>query len=495
LPLHASARRAAPPTNAYSSLVDLTQDLKAMGYPDGRKLVRDQAGQLYVAYRKKYKQQQLTAYHIFVAKSRDNGATWQVLNDGRPIETVGDYNQRVPAIAIDQQQVIHVVWYGKDAKHNGSDENQIKYARSSDGGVSWSTWQNIAPISGYRDQALWQEHPTIYVDPVNTLYIVWEGRDSYYSDNSQVKLVKSTDGGANWSTWINVMPGAGNRSRPALVAAQGQLYLFAYGRVGTRQQILYTATSDGMNWRAWNQIAASGQDQRHFSVDTDGQGNLHLAWRQAPDQLFGQGEARIHYATFDGQHWSIPIQVAPDATGAQTFPSLGVDPQDTVWIVWSTTQAPYAFPNDAPEQGAIEYIVKSKAGWSDRFTLTTGGSDLYASLGRRNNLSDGAMGLIWLATDGTGKQIRFVELTAPTQFRTTTPFVRSGFFGIVSLMLGIMDSPQLHQLQPGWLPALSAGQLAREATSLLLVILVVTCYVIIKFLIIRHRHVHPTSTL
>lgn len=495
LPRHTSALHAAPIATTYSSLVDITQDLKAMGYPDGRKIVRDQAGHLYVAYRKKYKQHQLTAYHIFVAKSHDNGATWQVLNGGRPIEKVGDYNQRVPAIAIDQQQVIHVVWYGKDAKHNGNDENQIKYVRSSNGGATWSTWQNIAPISGYQGQSLWQEHPTIYIDTMNTIYVAWEGRDSYYTDNSQVKLIKSLDGGASWSTWRNIVPGQGSRSRPALVAVQDTLYLLAYGRVGARQQILYTSTSDdGRNWRAWSQIAASGQDQRHFSVDTDQQGKLHVAWRQTPDQFFGQKETRIHYANFDGRRWSVPVQVAPFATGAQTFPSLGVDGQDAVWITWSTTRAPYAFPNDAPEEGAIEYIVKSKAGWSDHFTLSTGGNDLYASLGRRNNLGDGAMGLIWLATDATVKQIRFAELIEPTQYHTTPPFVRSGFFGAISVILGAIDTLTLHQPQLGWLPTLGSSHLAREVNSLLLVILVVTGYVIIKFLITRHRHFHPSST-
>lgn len=478
-------------TQVAGTVVDMTQDVKAMGYPDGRKIVRDRAGHLYVAYRKKYKQAELTAYHIFVAKSLDNGVTWQVLNRGQPIETVGDYNQRVPAIAIDNKQFIHVVWYGKDAQHNGSEENQIKYVRSSDGGASWSTWQNIAPISGYSGESLWQEHPTLYIDRNDTLYIAWEGRDSYYADNSQVKLIKSVDGGYRWSTWLNVAPSQHNFSRPALVATvQGDLYLLAYGRAGARQQILYTYSSDGGNrWQPWSRLAPSRQDQRHLSVDTDRQGELHVVWRQTPDQLFGQRDARIHYAHFDGHRWSVPLQVAPTVVGAQTFPSIGIDQQDSLWITWSTTTRPYAFPNDAPETGVISYIVKTKAGWSEPFTLASAGRDIYASLERRNGVGDGPLGLIWLANNGEDKQIRFATLTLPTHFTTAPPLARAGLFGVTSLNVSALGFTSLRQLFAGsdWLPLLWQRQLAREMESLLLVIFIVTVYVIAKFLVARRR--------
>ena len=474
-----------------SSLVDMTEDVKAMGYPDGRKVVRDPLGHLYVAYRKKYKQAQLTAYHIFVAKSLDNGLTWQVLNRGQPIEKAGDYNQRVPAIAIDSQGIIHVVWYGKDAQHNGNEENQIKYVRSSDGGASWSAWQNIAPVTGYNDQPFWQEHPTLYIDAADTLYVAWEGRDSYYVNSSQVKLVKSVDRGKRWSTWINIAPSQGNHSRPALVATtNGDLYLLAYGRAGASQQILYTHSPDGgQRWQQWRAIAPSFQDQRHLSVDTDSQGNLHVVWRQAPDQLFGQGEARIHYARFDGERWSVPLQIAPNAPGAQTFPSIGIDQRDVLWITWSTTQAPYAFPNDAPEQGLISYVVQSSAGWSEPYTLVTEGRDIYASLARRSGVGNGAMGLIWLANNTPGKQIRFAALSLPTHFTAMPTLARTGFLGTAAISLEALSRVSLGQALtlPLQLPRWGQGQIKREVMSLLLVILVVTLYVIAKFLVARRR--------
>src|SRR3569832_249672 len=81
----------AVPIQAAATSVDHTEDGLALGYPDSRKIARDSQGNLYIAYRKKYRQVSSTLYHIFVAKSTNAGSTWTVLNSNRPIETVGDY--------------------------------------------------------------------------------------------------------------------------------------------------------------------------------------------------------------------------------------------------------------------------------------------------------------------------------------------------------------------------------------------------------------------
>ena len=81
-----------------------SEDVKAMGYPDGRKIVRDSNGNLYGTFRKKYN----SYYQIFVSKSTNGGSTWTV--PANPIATVsGSFHQRVPSIAIDSHDTLHVV--------------------------------------------------------------------------------------------------------------------------------------------------------------------------------------------------------------------------------------------------------------------------------------------------------------------------------------------------------------------------------------------------
>ena len=153
--------------------IDTTDDLKGLGFPDSRKLAQDSQGNLYVAYRKKHRADNKLRYHIFVAKSPDQGTTWQTLNNNRPIEKIGDYTQRVPSIAIDSQDTLHVVWYGLDAEQ-GSNEREIKYVRSTNGGESWSEWQNIVEVPDYNGGTLWQEHPVLHIGRDDTLYLVWQ---------------------------------------------------------------------------------------------------------------------------------------------------------------------------------------------------------------------------------------------------------------------------------------------------------------------------------
>ena len=138
------------------TVVAHTEDALALGYPDSRKTVRDSQGNLYVAFRKKHAQVSRTFYHIFVAKSTNGGSSWTVLNSNRPIERVGDYQQRVPSIAIGSNDVLHVVWYGNDSANTGTNQRQIKYVRSTDHGVTWSSWKNIALFAGYNGEDLWQ---------------------------------------------------------------------------------------------------------------------------------------------------------------------------------------------------------------------------------------------------------------------------------------------------------------------------------------------------
>jgi hypothetical protein len=488
LPVHAT------PDHPISTVIDTTEDPKAMGYPDGRKIVRDAAGNLYVAYRKKFKFDRRTAYHIFVARSTDNGRTWTVLNGGRPIEAVGDQNQRVPAIAIDSRGTIHVVWYGKDGKDYGNNENQIKYASSTDGGASWSLWRNIAYIAGYADEAAWQEHPALYIDDTDILYVVWEGCDSQYREAPQVKFIRSTDGGRQWSTWQNIAPTPTNHSRPTIVGQAGRaLYVLAYGRTGSKQQIIYTRSIDGgRHWDDWRPVAPSVMEQRHVSAAVDSQGILHVVWRQPPVALgMDTTKTQIHYTSFDGKSWQTPLRIQTGQTTAQTFPSIGigattqVDPAtrqrvtlDTIWIVWSETLGNFDYPNDELAHGQIYAIAKDAQGWHASQPVAVGGQNIYASLARRG--VNGAIDVVWLDNQATQKPIHFTQLTATSLATERQP-------GLLSIQPTTEPQMVLSMVDGSFLQLLSLINFAfihdwtREVQTLAIIIVIVVGYVLLKF--------------
>lgn len=473
--------------------IDETQNSKAMGYTDSRKIVRDSHGNLYVAYRKKYKLFYETAYHIFVAKSADNGLTWHVLNHGQPIETVGDFNQRVPAIAIDQADGLHVVWYGPDEITTNDDENQIKYVRSTDGGLTWSAWRNITPVTGYSGQALWQEHPTIYVGSDNLIYVVWEGRDDWYTQSAQIKFTRSNDGGYSWTPWVNVAPSNHSHSRPVLVASGEQLYVFAYGNRGGMQQILYaSSTNQGNHWSHWQPVTPSGQDQRHVAAAVDNAGGIHIVWRQPPFSASSaqSDKTQIYYAVFDGVNWSSPVQVGSHAGSAQTYPSIAVDAEQLVWITWVETTDPYNFPNDAPTTGSVYYAVKSAFGWSKPIRYGRGGNNLYPSLRRNLTAGRAQVDVVWLEARPTAYAIRFAQLARPTAFLPavqqpeTAPLLVAAFTRIAWAL--DFDTTSLRTLPVATLPP--PAPLLRDLRAVLTLVTVVSLYVTAKFLMRRWLH-------
>lgn len=390
--------------------IDTTEDYRSLGYPDQRKVARDSQGNLYVAYRKKYKSSTTSTYHIFVAKSKNNGTSWQIVNNNQPIEQIGDYMQRVPTIAIDQRDVIHVAWYGQDAQNTGENQRQIKYSRSTDGGATWSSWVNVGEVQGYDNQKLWQEHPTLAVSGTN-VYIAWQGLDPDSPRSSQVRLAHSTDSGATWDPWRTVKPTTrGNRSRPSIIAVPGgkRLYILAYGGVGTPQQIVWTSSDDGgATWSDWQAVAPNGDDQRHVSAAIDSAGRVHAVWRQ----IHEQNKSNIVYAMLDNARWSQPETIQQDKT-YQFFPSIAVAGNDHIWVTWTASDDASKSPEDDPTSGKIVVATKdSDNSW--RLLQPPNeqqGTNIYSSLrwGEYNN--GGNVDLVWLSGSGDSWQILFSAL-------------------------------------------------------------------------------------
>ena len=110
---------------------------------------------------------------------------------GAPDARAGSY----PSIAIDpaNSQTVYAVWAAEPA---GSDEGDIFFARSTDGGVTWP-----APPLLVNDDATGNDqfHPVIAVKPDGTIDVAWyDKRNSPNDDAWDVYFARSTDGGASF---------------------------------------------------------------------------------------------------------------------------------------------------------------------------------------------------------------------------------------------------------------------------------------------------------
>ncbi len=417
-------------TTTVGNVVDMTEDYKALGYTDNRKLVRDDDGNLYIAYRKKWHGQ----YRIFIAKSTDQGKQWNVLNGNKPIEEVGSYTQRVPSFAIgrntkDDGNFLHLVWYGNDQEHPGN-ERQIKYLRLTTAGKRSSDdcCDLNVNVAGYAGQRLWQEHPTIYVNGAN-VYIVWEGRDAT-ATNAKIKFVRSTDFGRTWSETIDIAPSERiNFSRPTLaIAYQGeerQLYTVAYGDSKKLGQIYWNRSLDnGDSWGEWETVSPSPRDQRHVTMVRDASNKLHVVWRETT----ATQTTVLRYRIFDpalangAGNWVAAAEtIAMRNSACLFFPSVAIDEHEQMWVVWTESRDCHTVPSDDPTSGQIVYRVKSATGtWGTSTRLTTEGEHLYASFRSAHTPNGTTTDLVWLDVTDCAKMQDPNEQSAPNEENDTT---------------------------------------------------------------------------
>lgn len=357
--------------------VDKIEDIKGLGYSGQRKIISDKEGNILVAYRKKFNGKS----EIFLAKVSPGNVGAEISGTDDPIAVVGSgVDQRVPSVAVDPKSIIHVVWYGSD---NGNEPNnrQIKYVNSQDQGKTWSSWRNIAYISGYKsEENFWQEHPMLTSSGNNELYIVWEGRDEN-NQAQQIKFVKSSNGGNTWTRWKNIQETKNiAQSRPAIVEVGGNLYVFMYSS-GTNskgnRQVQYSVSSDkGENWSAWTTISNLDTDARHLSIATDDLGQVHIVWRSGKEN----SPTEIIYSRMDkAGNWSHPVAIAPSSQ-YQFFPSVGTLNDKTLVVVWSETGSSSGFPEEDPEDGTVKAIILKNGRLEFPVTLSNSTGGLYPNL-------------------------------------------------------------------------------------------------------------------
>jgi hypothetical protein len=332
------------------SSVDQISDSKGLGYSGQRKITVDSMGNIYVAYRRAPPGQ--SQDEIYVAVSKDSGKTWTNLGGG-PVAVVNappvasgttqgggtGRDQRVPSIAIDSKNQVHVVWYGRDQVYTGANERQIKYARWN--GATWSPWINISPVTGYSTGTYWQEHPVIVVGKNDVLHILWEGADSTSASVQQIKHSMSIDYGNAWTSWENIAPlDPSGQSRPDIVTDRnGNLYAAWYGGVSgqTGTRIRYARWDAGSKTWGQAQIVAGieGFNQKHVSLAIDRSNTLRLVWDGSDssnsNSLVKHSSLNLNLST---PAWSAWANINPGTRLNQSDPILSIGPAGVILVAW-----------------------------------------------------------------------------------------------------------------------------------------------------------------
>ncbi|MGQ9583993.1 MAG: hypothetical protein ACUVXG_01160 [Anaerolineae bacterium] len=328
---------------------------------------------------------------VFHARSANGGATWSA--SVRVNDVTDTSSQQGPSLVISPDgSTLYAAW--TDGRNTPSEPGagndwDIYFARSINGGASWST--NVRLDDG--PSGTEQSQPSLAVDASGNLYVVWRDARAATVDNpSDLRFRKSADGGLTWSQpsqQINTDPfGGAQQSQPALVAlGASPARLVALwvegGSAFCGQRIMGAASSDG--GVTWGQAIAVDQDGDGQSrcrvnpgITATASGTLLAVWTRY--RTTGYTDPDIYLArSFDGgQTWTPPQRVSlhgdEEHPVPQNFPAVAAVGDDYAVVAFQELAGGANRVFVAPDPGLSASGAYTSAVWD------TGGVTAWGSL-------------------------------------------------------------------------------------------------------------------
>ncbi len=305
-----------------------------------------------------------------------------------------------PAIAVDDNGTIHVVWSDSTNGRWGSD-TEIMYANYTIA-IGWS---NATVISDGYNGTYWNNDystsPVIAVDNNGTIYVVWADETNGTWGIDQEIMYVSYIKGMGWSNATVISDGYNrtywnsdySRYPQIAVDKEGTVHVvwedWTDGRWGFDDEIMYvnytakmgwsnaTVISDGYKGIYWNNGYSNTP-----SIDTDNNGGLHVVWYDTTNGLWGS-DFEIMYANYTaGSGWSNATVISDGYngiywnTGDSYYPEVAVENRGTIHVVWrDTTPGPWGGPFPDYEIMYVNYTATT--GWSNATVISDGYNGTY----------------------------------------------------------------------------------------------------------------------
>ncbi|MGB0383472.1 MAG: exo-alpha-sialidase, partial [Ardenticatenaceae bacterium] len=262
-------------------------------------------------------------YDIYFARSTDGGLSWSA--NVKVSDDTGTANQQEPNITVGANGNLYIAW--QDDRNGNPD---IYFATSTDGGTTWS-----ANVKVNDDADTAQYDPSVAVDANGTVYATWE--DNRNADQD-IYFATSTDNGQSWSADVKINDDAGGtwQYNPSMaVSPNNTLYVsWADNRNGNQDVYFASSTNGGATWSANVKVNddAGGAWHNNPSLAVDANDNVVVAWEDLRN-----GDQDIYFArsTDSGATWSSNVKVNDDSSLLHQYtPSVGVDGSGTLMLAW-----------------------------------------------------------------------------------------------------------------------------------------------------------------
>ncbi len=233
---------------------------------------------------------------IYYDRSGDGGQTWGT--DQQLDQSYGSATS--PDVAASGAQTVYVVW---------SQYSSLYLARSLDGGTTWPTPTQIITSTMAVDA------PALVVDVTGTLHLAWEETVSYNPYDEDVCYARSTDGGQNWSDrqCFGTVASLSQQTNPdvAVDPASGRVhFVWEDDRSGSGEIYHVSSADGGLSWGTPAPIS-SGGPAAEPAVTVEDDGAVYTVWQ---DGRNGHDDVYYSRSTDGGQNWDTPGRVNDDVT-------------------------------------------------------------------------------------------------------------------------------------------------------------------------------------
>jgi len=257
-------------------------------------------------------------YESYYRRSTDGGSTW---NATQRLTWTSDYS-RAPAIAVDADNRIHIVWW------RSASSIELYYRKSTDGGSTWNPVQRLTWVSSL------SYYPALAADSNQNVRAVWY---CWMTDNYEVFYKHSTNGGSTWSPARRLTWNSGSSCYPDIaVDSDGVIHVVWMDKTPGNNEIYHARSSDGgSTWSDAKRVTWAGGECFVPAMAIDASNEVHVVWYNVTADDY-----QLYYkkSTDKGLTWT-SAQKLTWGSGTSLDPAMAIDSAGTLHVVWRNAAA------------------------------------------------------------------------------------------------------------------------------------------------------------
>ncbi|MCS6881940.1 MAG: sialidase family protein [Oscillochloridaceae bacterium] len=257
-----------------------------------------------------------------------------------PPATLGEGS--AASIASSPDGTLHVVFAASSRRSEQAARRcptcqDVRYRRSTDGGLTWSRAENLSLLDGFN------RTPQVGADELGQIHLLWEHQGSGQPGEAAFPIYRrSPDGGQSWEAPVPLGPPDDQLAQATLAVGRGGQLLALYASAISGSVFFQSSNDGGRTWSPPGLVPevispglATASEQR-FSLAADGAGRIHVLM-VGLGTITGDNEQRLWHLTWDGLNWSAP-EALTGPGAAPRYPRLAVERGNRLHAVWMTTE-------------------------------------------------------------------------------------------------------------------------------------------------------------